>query len=156
MKQFKEHPLDRLVWQCECFMVGSYWVCHWKKNFWFGGCDGIGGLAYLLFCAAYWSRQPRIFRSLSRSCFIGHNMQVMCMSSYVIQILGSKKADLILVTNGSMQEFARRQRLAIYHTSILRHRYTWHPATWHVTSYYAGTQHCERRVLSTMKHEGHI
>ena len=23
------------------------------------GCDGIGGLAYLLFCAAYWSRQPR-------------------------------------------------------------------------------------------------
>ena len=49
-------------------MVGSYWVCHWKKTFWVGGCDGIGGLAYLLFCAAYWSRQPRVFRHLSRSC----------------------------------------------------------------------------------------
>ena len=49
-------------------MVGSYWVCHWKKTFWVGGCDGIGGLAYLLFCAAYWSRQPRVFRPLSRSC----------------------------------------------------------------------------------------
>ena len=49
-------------------MVGSYWVCHWKKTFWVGGCDGIGGLAYLLFCAAYWSRQPRVFRHLSRYC----------------------------------------------------------------------------------------
>ena len=49
-------------------MVGSYWVCHWKKTFWVGGCDGIGGLAYLLFCAAYWSRLPRVFRRLSRSC----------------------------------------------------------------------------------------
>ena len=49
-------------------MVGSCWVCHWKKTFWVGGCDGIGGLAYLLFCAAYWSRQPRVFRRLSRSC----------------------------------------------------------------------------------------
>ena len=26
------------------------------------------GLAYLLFCAAYWSRQPRVFRHLSHSC----------------------------------------------------------------------------------------
>ena len=51
-------------------MVGSYWVCHWKKTFWVGGCDGIGSLAYLLFCAAYWSRQPRVFRRLSRSCFV--------------------------------------------------------------------------------------
>ena len=51
-------------------MVGSFWVCHWKKTFWVGGCDGIGGLAYLLFCAAYWSRQPRVFRRLSRSCLI--------------------------------------------------------------------------------------
>ena len=50
-------------------MVGSYWVCHWKKTFWDGGCDGIWGLAYLLFCAAYWSRQPRVFRRLSRSCY---------------------------------------------------------------------------------------
>ena len=50
-------------------MVGSYWVCHWKKTFWVGSCDGIGGLAYLLFCAAYWSRQPRVFRPLSRSCY---------------------------------------------------------------------------------------
>ena len=49
-------------------MVGSYWVCHWKKSFWVGSCDGIGCLAYLLFCAAYWSRQPRVFRRLSRSC----------------------------------------------------------------------------------------
>ena len=40
-------------------MMGSFWVCHWKKTFWVGGCDGIVGLAYLLFCAAYWSRQPR-------------------------------------------------------------------------------------------------
>ena len=29
------------------------------------GCDRIGGLAYLLFCAAYWSRQPRVFRRLT-------------------------------------------------------------------------------------------
>ena len=50
-------------------MVVSYWVCHWKKTFWVGGCDGIGGLAYSLFCAAYWTRQPRVFRRLSRSCF---------------------------------------------------------------------------------------
>ena len=49
-------------------MVGSYWVCHWKKTLWVGGCDGIRGLAYLLFCAAYWSRQPRVFWRLSRSC----------------------------------------------------------------------------------------
>ena len=28
----------------------------------------MGVLAYLLFCAAYWSRQPRVFRRLSRSC----------------------------------------------------------------------------------------
>ena len=49
-------------------MVGSYWVCHWKKTFWVGGCDGIGGRAYLLCCAAYWSGQPRVFRRLSRSC----------------------------------------------------------------------------------------
>ena len=54
-------------------MVGSYWVCHWKKTFWVGSCDGIGGLAYLLFCAAYWSRQPRVFRPLSRSCYTPHN-----------------------------------------------------------------------------------
>ena len=59
------------VSQCECFTVGSYWVCHWKKTFWVGGCDdGIGGLAYLLFCAAYWCRQSRVFRRLSRSRFI--------------------------------------------------------------------------------------
>ena len=51
-------------------MVGSYWVCHLKKTFWVGGCDGIGGLAYLLFCAAYWSRQPRVFRRLIRSCYM--------------------------------------------------------------------------------------
>ena len=49
--------------------VESYWACHWKKTFWVGGCDGIGGLAYLLFYAAYWSRQSRVFRHLSRSCF---------------------------------------------------------------------------------------
>ena len=48
--------------------MGSYWVCHWKKTFRVVGCDGIGGLAYLLFCGAYWSRQPRVFRRLSRSC----------------------------------------------------------------------------------------
>ena len=53
-------------------MVGSNWVCHWEKTFWVGGCDGIGGLAYLLFCAAYWSRQPRVFRRLSRSCIVCH------------------------------------------------------------------------------------
>ena len=41
-------------------MVGSYWVCHWKKTFWVGGFDGIGGLTYLLFCAGYWSRQLRV------------------------------------------------------------------------------------------------
>ena len=62
--------LAQIVSQCECFMVGSYWMCHWKKTFWVGGCDGIGGLAYLLFCAAYWSRQPRVFRRLSRSCLL--------------------------------------------------------------------------------------
>ena len=45
-------------------------MCHWKKTFWVGGCDGIGGLAYLLFCSAYWSRQPRVFQRLSRSCLI--------------------------------------------------------------------------------------
>ena len=54
---------------CECFMVGSYWVCHSKKAFWVGGYDGIVGLAYLLFCAAYWSRLPRVFWRLSHSCF---------------------------------------------------------------------------------------
>ena len=63
VNQFKEQLLG-----IDCFMVGSYWVCHWKKTFWVGGCDVIGGLAYLLFCAAYWSRQPRVFRRLSRSC----------------------------------------------------------------------------------------
>ena len=40
-----------------------------RRPIWVGGCDGIGGLAYLLFCAAYWSRKPRVFRHLSRSCF---------------------------------------------------------------------------------------
>ena len=48
----------------------DHWVCHWKKTSWVVGCDGIGGLTYLLFCAAYWSRQPRVFRRLSCSCFI--------------------------------------------------------------------------------------
>ena len=46
------HWNSSLAWtvsQCECFMVGSYWVCQWKKTFWAGFCDGIGGLAYLLF-----------------------------------------------------------------------------------------------------------
>ena len=51
-------------------MVESCWVCHCKMTFCIGGCDGIRGLAYSLFCAAYryWSRQPRVFRCLSRSC----------------------------------------------------------------------------------------
>ena len=34
------------------------------------GCDGIGGLTDLLFCAANWSRQPMVFRRLSRSCYV--------------------------------------------------------------------------------------
>ena len=72
VNQFKEQPLEQLL-RIDCFTVrmfhgGSYWVCHWKKTFRVVGCDGIGGLAYLLFCAAYWSRQPRVFRRLSRSC----------------------------------------------------------------------------------------
>ena len=72
MNQLKEQPLEQLL-GIDCFTVwmfhgGSYWVCHWKKTFWVGGCDEIGCLAYLLFCAAYWSRQPRVFRPLSRSC----------------------------------------------------------------------------------------
>ena len=53
-------------------MVGSYWVCHWKETFQVRVCDGIGGLEYLLFCAAYWSRQPRVFQRLSHSCPICH------------------------------------------------------------------------------------
>ena len=56
-------------------MVESYSVCHWKKTFWVGGCDGIGGLAYLVFCAAYWSRQSRVFRHLSRSCYTSRTMK---------------------------------------------------------------------------------
>ena len=67
-------------------MVGSYWVCHWKKTFWVGGCDGIGGLAYLLFCAAYWSRQPRVFRRLSRSCY--HFSKLRCrryLKSFLVE-----------------------------------------------------------------------
>ena len=32
------------------------------------------GLAYLLFCAAYWSWQPRVFRRLSRSCRISYGV----------------------------------------------------------------------------------
>ena len=67
-------------------MVGSYWVCHWKKTFWVGGCDGIGGLAYLLFCAAYWSRQPRVFQRLSRSCY--HLSKLRCrryLKSFLVE-----------------------------------------------------------------------
>ena len=62
-------------------MVGSYWVCHWKNTFWVGGCDGIGGLAYLLFCAAYWSRLPRVFWRWSRSCLVFKFM--ILMSKYL-------------------------------------------------------------------------
>ena len=65
-------------------MVGSYWVCHWKKTFWVRGCDGIGGLAYLLFCAAYSSRQPRVFRRLSRSC-IKRSCRMFLLTCLVVQ-----------------------------------------------------------------------
>ena len=63
-------------------MVESYWVCHWKKTFWVGGCDGIGGLAYLLFCAAYWFRQQRVFRRLSRSC-----LWISCVRNKIMYVL---------------------------------------------------------------------
>ena len=72
-------------------MVGSYWVCHWKKTFWVVGCDGIGGLAYLLFCAAYWSRQPRVFRRLSRSCWLCFHHRIIMKFSGVIT---SDKSDV--------------------------------------------------------------
>ena len=79
-------------------MVGSYWVCHCEKTFWVGGCDGIESLAYLLFCAAYWSRQPRVFQWLSRSCskiislgkmesFVRHPKNLCDMSQFHMLIL---------------------------------------------------------------------
>ena len=38
-------------------------------------CDGIGGLAYSIFYfAAYWSRQPRVFQPLSRSCLMKQSL----------------------------------------------------------------------------------
>ena len=46
--------------------------------------DGIGGLAYLLFCAAYWSRQPRVFRHLSRSCYNANLLMILRVTVIVV------------------------------------------------------------------------
>ena len=57
-----------------------------RRPFGLGVVMGLGGLAYLLFCAAYWSRLPRVFRHLSCSCFVMlkwilHEWSVLWMSS---------------------------------------------------------------------------
>ena len=80
MNQFKEQPLEQLL-GIDCFTV---WMFHGgiilsvplEEDLLGWGLWGIGGLAYLLFCAAYWSRQPRVFRRLSRSCFLAATKQL--------------------------------------------------------------------------------
>ena len=74
MNQFKEQPLEQLL-GIDCFTV---WMFHGgiilsvplgEDLLVWGVVMGLGvSLAYLLFCAVYWSREPRVFRRLSRSC----------------------------------------------------------------------------------------
>ena len=70
---FKEQPLEQLL-GIDCFTV---WMFHGgiilsvplEEDLLGWGLWWDWGLAYLLFCAAYWSRQPRVFWHLSHSCF---------------------------------------------------------------------------------------
>ena len=88
MNQFKEQPLEQLL-GIHCFTV---WMFH-------GGiilsvpleedllCCGLWwdwGLAYLLFCAAYWSRQPRVFQRISRSCWLCSHHRIITKFSGVL------------------------------------------------------------------------
>ena len=85
--EFKElggsEPIQRTAigtapWHRLFHSVNVSWWVSLEEDFWVGGCDRIGGLAYLLFCAAYWSRQLRLFRRLSRSCIDYMDLNVHC------------------------------------------------------------------------------
>ena len=71
--QFKEQPLEQLL-GIDCFTV---WMFHGgiilsvpleEDRLGWGLWWDWGSSIYLLFIAAYWSRQPRVFQRLSRSC----------------------------------------------------------------------------------------
>ena len=73
VNQFKEQPLETAPLHRLFHSVNVSWWDHIecateRRPFGLWVVMGLGGLAYLLFCAAYWSRQPRVFRPLSRSC----------------------------------------------------------------------------------------
>ena len=95
MNRFKEQPLEQLL-GTDCFGMfhgGIILSVPLKEDLLGWGCDGIVGLAYLLFCAAYWSRQPRVFRHLSRSCYtccttklLGGRVGVYCFHSICLSV----------------------------------------------------------------------
>ena len=131
MTQFKEQPLEQLH-GINCFTV---WMFHggiilsvpleedllgW--GLWWGW-----GPAYLLFCAAYWSRQPRVFRGLSRSrSKILLFYRLICTQSWgQNEWFQSWPPQIGSIVDGRFQAILKTQSFKISWDLIIRHIRYW-------------------------------